>query len=1112
MRVLLCFTLLLFSVVAQGQFSIVKDINNQSVSASQSWQSIVVRDQLFFVADDGVHGTELWKSDGTAEGTILLKDIIIGSSHSFPMELTLVKDLLFFTAWDGVNTGRELWRTDGTPAGTRMVKDFLSGAEDEGPIQLTELNGILYFLATNGNGRELWRSDGTEIGTYVVKQTAVGWNGVYGLVKGNEKLFFKGHTSEHGDELWVSDGSETGTHELKDINPGVASGIKIAEHGILGCAEGVFFIGDDGTNGNELWISDGTESGTVMVTDFFLGNESGSISLTESALVNGRLFFPRYMGTELWSAGPAGATFVKTLSFPRNFSKFGNNFIFTARNEAQGEDLWISDGSPAGTIKVKTLRDNAAAPISKMKEINGKVYFATDNGISGLEPWVTDGTPEGTHQLIDLVEGSGSSFPDDFILFRDQVLFSGLKTGYGQELFREDGSLVKIVQQRTGPSIPWALHNFQGDLLFYDFNQRFYKTDGTEDGTIEITNNLTAQPSSFVEVNGRAFFIGGPNYAGDLYVTDGTNEGTQLFFDLNPQYYSFPIVHNNFLYFCNGHHLYKSDGTPEGTHLVKELPDDARVLISSGEYVYFSVNAELWRTDGTEAGTQVIKNVASTPSRMTSSGNSLYFHTNSDGNVLLWKSDGTEPGTISLKSFPNSTAWATNNNLVDVNGTLFFSAVSQNKHGLWKSDGTPDGTVPIIISMRNDGNLIPWSFKNISGTLFFTVSGYGYDELWKSDGTTDGTVFITDFDKKTGISFMMDIDGELFFVSSSVLSGWGIGKSDGTAAGSIVYYPQESGNVITQPVPVGDKIFFSFDSFRYGTELYVLETNSNVLCRNFMVKNLAGDSTICTGDPISLSASIINSGGSLSYIWRKDGVILEDQTSDNLLISEAAAENQGTYELTVSDGLCSMSPNKIEVIVKDVPMLTASSIQVASNEPIELLFQSTPDFYLSGYHVGSLNIPDGVAADQNNSPVENMTNVGADYFFNDRYQNGLPESAIVLYEVSPLSIMGCTGDAVSMQITVNPEAITGNETDDNISGISVYPNPVRDRFSIEFKSARNFNVEVYSLQGELLHSARSLDSNEKIIVSTNGWRTGSYFLILVNQRGQVFSRKIIKFE
>src|SRR4029077_2524408 len=120
---------------------------------------------LFFAANDGDRGRELWKRDRTGAGTVLVKDINPGSSYGFPVGsyphyLTDVGGTLFFAANDGTNS-LELWKSDGSAAGTVLVKDINPGGGNNGslPNELTNVNGTLYFsVFVPASGIELWKS------------------------------------------------------------------------------------------------------------------------------------------------------------------------------------------------------------------------------------------------------------------------------------------------------------------------------------------------------------------------------------------------------------------------------------------------------------------------------------------------------------------------------------------------------------------------------------------------------------------------------------------------------------------------------------------------------------------------------------------------------------------------------------------------------------------------------------------------------------------------------------------------------------------------------------------------------------------------------------------
>jgi RHS repeat-associated protein len=184
---------------------LVKDIQPGSNNGLIATSMLVMNSTLFFSANDGTNGFELWKSDGTTASTVLVKDIWSVASSS-PSKLTAVNGTLFFAASDGTN-GTELWKSDGTSAGTVMVKDINPSLSGFTPGSLTVVNNALLFTADNGTAaKELWVSDGTAAGTVLVKDIRPGSSASNpaNLRAGAGRLFFSANDGTHGTELWTS--------------------------------------------------------------------------------------------------------------------------------------------------------------------------------------------------------------------------------------------------------------------------------------------------------------------------------------------------------------------------------------------------------------------------------------------------------------------------------------------------------------------------------------------------------------------------------------------------------------------------------------------------------------------------------------------------------------------------------------------------------------------------------------------------------------------------------------------------------------------------------------------------------------------------------------------
>jgi ELWxxDGT repeat protein len=241
-----------------------------------------VNGAVFFEARDTTTGFELWKSDGTESGTVRVKDIVPGSAASEPDWLTDVNGTLFFTAKvagsGDIYGNRELWKSDGTEAGTVLVKDINPGPNSSLPEHLTNVNGTLYFTAWDATGNELWKSDGTSAGTVRVADINPGTqsSGASGLTNANGRLFFRADDGVHGSQLWTSDGTTAGTFLLKDIIPASSSSRWRGDLAAVG--DTIFFVPYDAALGFELWKSDGTSAGTVPVKDTWPGLGDGVLS------------------------------------------------------------------------------------------------------------------------------------------------------------------------------------------------------------------------------------------------------------------------------------------------------------------------------------------------------------------------------------------------------------------------------------------------------------------------------------------------------------------------------------------------------------------------------------------------------------------------------------------------------------------------------------------------------------------------------------------------------------------------------------------------------------------------------------------------------------------
>ena len=432
-------------VLLSGIPELLKDIYPGGGSSTPSHFTDVGGIAYFAAADfppQASHQWGLWKSDGSEGGTALVRHFgAINQAGPLPNGLGNVGGTLFFNAPDA--DGTELWKSNGTDAGTVRVKDINPGPGSSNPGRIIDVGGVAYFTATDGfTGVELWKSDGTEAGTVLVKDIAPGPAGanIQSLTNVAGTLFFTANDGATGVELWKSDGTAAGTVLVKDIRPGLqgATPLGSSPESLTDVDGTLFFAATTDTSGRELWMSDGTDAGTVLVAniqpDPFGPNGSSPSDLCNSG---GTLFFTAgdSSGRELWkSQGTAASTVrVKDInpgggdSFPSFLTSAGGTVFFRASDATHGLELWKSDGTAAGTVMVADLdtTNSGVGNPGALVPIGNLVFFRAFNS-AGLQLYQSDGTQQGT-------VGLGTSPDGNLTRVGGNLYYSQLRPDSGRE-------------------------------------------------------------------------------------------------------------------------------------------------------------------------------------------------------------------------------------------------------------------------------------------------------------------------------------------------------------------------------------------------------------------------------------------------------------------------------------------------------------------------------------------------------------------------------------------------------------------------------------------------------------------------------------------------------
>jgi ELWxxDGT repeat protein len=398
------------TVAAGSSAYLVKDL--RADGSSQPHNLTAVGSRIFFTANDGVKGRELYVSDGTFAGTKRVKDIWVGKGSSNPAFLTALGDRVFFVARDGVN-GPGLYTSDGTAAGTRRLARRMSCSNEADAMLAT--GGLVYYAAYDSSTGQcsLSVTDGTIAGTRIVAASIPGFFAPAAL---NGRVFFFNASCCLNIQLFKTDLAATQVKLVKTVAPCNCEVSPMTAAGSL-----LYY-----TVANAPWRTDGTKAGTHPLTTL----STGPTEAREFTSFNGKVYFnglrrdagDQPIDSGLWTSNgkAAGTALVKEFGVSlEEMTVLGNTLFFRVEEPS---DLWKSNGTTVGTVLAV---DTKPFP-NELTPLAGHLYFAscdTEANHPGCAfgPWlfVTDGTNASTNRILGITNAMNLVATDTTLFMTD---------------------------------------------------------------------------------------------------------------------------------------------------------------------------------------------------------------------------------------------------------------------------------------------------------------------------------------------------------------------------------------------------------------------------------------------------------------------------------------------------------------------------------------------------------------------------------------------------------------------------------------------------------------------------------------------------------------------
>lgn len=745
--------------------------------------------RIYFSAGTAQTGRELWSSDGTSAGTAQVADLFAGTASSDPGNFAIVHGHVVFKAADA--HGTELWTTDGTAAGTRLLADINTGSASSSPgVHIVYHDKMIFAAADGVDGRELWITDGTPGGTRFFKDLAPGPSdsSPAGFVLFHDLIYF----SANG-QLWKSDGTEAGTVVVTPLD---SSDLVVA-------GDRIFCTSYTAENGSEPWVSDGTAAGTHMIADLAPGPAS-SVYLSRLRPFGDRVLFGAstpLLGAELWisdgsvegthvvrelAAGPEGSYAIPTDAV------LGDTALFAAMTAEAGMELWKTDGTAEGTVPVRDLNPGRVDGASyDAVTLGGKFYFAGTDGPGTRTLWVTDGTSAGTHAVAQ--GGNAPAFPaesnPELTVIGGALLFSARNALNGREPWRSDGTaagtfMLANIAKDAAPSADPTSFYAAGDYLYF----------------FALNGESTVPPSEFA----KSFFR-----------TDGTAAGTVLLADTFSFSSLTPVGRTALM--TVGDAIWKSDGTAAGTladpEFAARFPAPPESSFVNGDTIFVQFRRDdaivLYAAQLSETAPAVDLEVEGAGNLIDFAGRTV-FVTQQNGVTQLMISDGTKAGTQRVANLPGGIAYSTP--ITVMGGQMYFVSASSD-YELWKSDGSADGTMFVTRFDRDVTKMVAAGNK-----LFFVVA----NDLYVSDGTAAGTRVLP----ATPVEELTPVGDRVVFGASTTNEGYEPWVSDGTDAGTRMLrdlFPGTYGSSPRSWTATGARAYFVATDDLHFTEIFVTD-------------------------------------------------------------------------------------------------------------------------------------------------------------------------------------------------------------------------------------------------------------------------------------------------